>query len=371
MLVRIIFLLLIGTGYSHAQVIYSLSRQSLPRSLEETSGLIIVNDTLISHNDGGNPPMLYSLTKKGTLIDSVRLKGASNVDWEDISFDKGSIYISETGNNFQNRKDLRILTIRNNEITHVTRFKYARQKDFPSRDPHRDFDCEALLVRNDTAFLFSKTWSQPYHGKTWMYTFPLAGNEEKILQPVDSFYTQKSGLLDGSITSCDLSPGQKYMALTSCNYLYVFFHFKNNQFLQGNYAVFRYESTSQREAIAFETDSTFYVTDERWANLVGGNMYRYNLAPFMDGRIQYTVPEVKGFKMKANGKEKFKCELKWVSPGENVELYVFDTWGNIIQSQTLNRSAVDTYSADVIITSGIPAYVHVYGRKKLLHSQRW
>lgn len=364
-------LLFLFSAFAQAQIIHALTKVKLPERIIESSGLAIQNGDLLTHNDGGSGPVIYRINKKGFLIDSTYIKSTYNFDWEDISFDKRQLYIAETGNNLQSRKDLAIYTLNENAVlVKTTRFWYARQKTFPPAESNRDFDCEALLVRNDTAYIFSKTWSKPYKGISYQYEFPVTADSVFSLNPVDSFATGKNNYLEGSITGCDLSPGRKYFALTSCNYLYVFFDFEKNNFLQGNYAVFRYESTAQREAIAFETDSTFYVTDERWANMVGGNLYSFNLAPYLDGRISYTAPEITAVKSKKNGKQGFILDVETDISTDTLTVKFFNKNGDLISARNIIRKE-GKFSQSMAPLPISDAYIRIYDKKRLVYCHQW
>ncbi|MFI5203411.1 MAG: hypothetical protein ACHQF2_02855, partial [Flavobacteriales bacterium] len=266
-------------------------------------------------------------------------------------------------------------------LVKTTRFWYARQKSYPPAESNRDFDCEALLVRNDTAYLFTKTWSKPYKGISYQYVLPVTADSVFSLHPVDSFATGKNNYLEGSITGCDLSPGRKYFALTSCNYLYVFFDFEKNNFLQGNYAVFRYETTSQREAIAFDTDSTFYVTDERWANLVGGYLYSFNLEPFLDGRIEYAVPDLdeviirrsdtKYWKILVQGRRYEDNDKEMRLPNaDSLKIELLDNSRKMVYQGFVNRVSMGSFMGDIDKINPEPVFVRVYDKKQLIYSGR-
>src|SRR3954447_5690133 len=51
------------------------------------------------HNDSGNPPALFAVTREGRLVREYAV-AAPNVDWEDIAIDDaGHLYLGEIGNN--------------------------------------------------------------------------------------------------------------------------------------------------------------------------------------------------------------------------------------------------------------------------------
>ena len=58
---------------------------TLQDSVDETSGLINLDGTLITHNDSGGQPVLYELDSvSGNVTRSVTIENATNTDWEDI-----------------------------------------------------------------------------------------------------------------------------------------------------------------------------------------------------------------------------------------------------------------------------------------------
>jgi len=51
------------------------------------------------HNDSGNPPILYAITRAGRILGAHRI-AAANLDWEDIAVDgRGRLYIGDIGSN--------------------------------------------------------------------------------------------------------------------------------------------------------------------------------------------------------------------------------------------------------------------------------
>ena len=81
----------------------------LPKKINETSGLEYFDGQLITHNDSGDDPLLYGFSKTGALLETYVVEDAENHDWEDIAMDDRYLYISDSGNNFGNRKNLKII----------------------------------------------------------------------------------------------------------------------------------------------------------------------------------------------------------------------------------------------------------------------
>ena len=81
---------------------------NLSKLLHETSGLEILEDYFITHNDSGNDPALYYLNKKGKIIQKRLLEGHTNIDWEAITKEEAYFNVADMGNTYEPRKDLKI-----------------------------------------------------------------------------------------------------------------------------------------------------------------------------------------------------------------------------------------------------------------------
>ena len=80
--------------------------------VNENSGLIFLNNNLITFNDSGGNNSLYEIDiVNGEVIRTVDIINATNYDWEDITTDFTLIYIGDFGNNYGNRQDLLIYKI--------------------------------------------------------------------------------------------------------------------------------------------------------------------------------------------------------------------------------------------------------------------
>ena len=79
------------------QQVFVLS--ALQDSIKETSGLIYLNQKLITHNDSEGRPALYELDSiTGNVTRTVAVTNATNIDWEDIDYDSTYLYIGDFGN---------------------------------------------------------------------------------------------------------------------------------------------------------------------------------------------------------------------------------------------------------------------------------
>ena len=149
----------------------------LPDVLSETSGLEFYNNLFWSFNDSGGKPELYSFPNKSLQqISTTQILNAENIDWEDISQDENSLYIADTGNNYGRRDTLTIYRIPKNELSEnklspdaEIKVVYEEKTQVFSRKSRSPFDCEALVYKNDSLFLFTKNWSNE---SSWIYKFP-------------------------------------------------------------------------------------------------------------------------------------------------------------------------------------------------------
>ena len=168
---RIILLLFLFTVTFAAisQTVHVTEQTDLSGDVNESSGLLLLEDRLITHNDSGDDPTLYELnTENGTVIRTVTVANASSVDWEDICADETYIYIGDFGNNSGSREDLAIfrvaiddyLTTSNDTVFADTiAFNYADQTSFDPAPLATNYDAEAMIAYNDSIYLFTKNWS--------------------------------------------------------------------------------------------------------------------------------------------------------------------------------------------------------------------
>jgi hypothetical protein len=83
--------------------------------LVEISGLAasrVHPDVLWAINDGGNPARLYALDRRGGVIARFEVKGARNIDWEDLAgFEMDGrhyLLVADTGDNGGRRKEFQL-----------------------------------------------------------------------------------------------------------------------------------------------------------------------------------------------------------------------------------------------------------------------
>ena len=136
--------------------------------ITESSGLINIQNQLVSHNDSGGDNEIYIINKEnGSIQSELTVLNSLNIDWEDISIDSNYIYIGDFGNNYGNRDDLVIYKVTiptsilsNNQLTEVSQisFNYDNQTNLNSAQFNTNFDAEALISYNNKLYIFTKNW---------------------------------------------------------------------------------------------------------------------------------------------------------------------------------------------------------------------
>lgn len=185
--------------------------------VDESSGLARsrkVPGRFWTHNDSGGAPRLYAMDADGKPVGNpVRIKGARNVDWEDIAVDdRGQIWIADTGNNRNRRKDLRLLVVEEPgeeipdalPVLKTIAIAYPDQHAFPPEK--MNFDCEALVVRDGVPYLLTKHRSD-LDSKLYRVEEREDGDHHVIL--VDRLPNL------GMVTGADLHPDGKRLAVVT------------------------------------------------------------------------------------------------------------------------------------------------------------
>jgi hypothetical protein len=226
---------------------------TLPQVANESSGLAKASDsTFYTHNDSGGENELFEIDKKGKLINTLKVHGAKNKDWEELAEDdKGNIYIGDFGNNSQKRKDLVIYKVKDG-ISDEIEFKYKDQKDFPA--DKKNFDCEAFFWFNGELHLFSKG-KEPKELITKHYVIPDEPGKYSI-KPKEEL------ILKETVTAADISPDKSMFALLTYGKV-LFFGIENQQINFDHPLGCLKTKRKQTEAILFISNSEIIFSNEQ------------------------------------------------------------------------------------------------------------
>ncbi len=252
----------------------------LPKIINETSGLEILNEVFITHNDSGGEPSLYFFNLNGEIINSKKLEEESfwkiyNNDWEDITADEDYIYIADTGNNFGNRGNLNIIKVKTNDfsIEGKINFTYKDQEEFfywIPKTKHK-YDAEALFLIEDKIAILSKDRSNLF---TDLYLIDKESNSKQVLESKITYD------VNSLITGGDYNEELSLLALVSYNskgsqYLILFENFKLENLAEKKFKKIKIPiERAQIEAIKIIDNKTFWITSEDEGI---GNPYMYKL----------------------------------------------------------------------------------------------
>ena len=249
----------------------------LPKIINETSGLEILNDVFVTHNDSGGEPSLYFFNISGEIINSIKIEKENfleiyNNDWEDITADEDYLYIADTGNNFGTRDNLNIIKVKISDFSIDDKIDifYSDQESFFPSSKHK-YDAEALLIIEDKIALFSKDRDSL---NTDLYLIDDTVKEKQELSSVANFN------VNSLITGGDYDSDTGILALVSYSsrgeqYLILFEDFnidnpRNNSYKKYSIPIER----AQIEAVKIISEKLFWVTSEDEGI---GNPYMYKL----------------------------------------------------------------------------------------------
>ncbi len=261
--------LILGLSTATAQTLVPTLLTPLNTALNETSGLLMINGHLWTHLDSGNPSELYEIdTTTGDVFRTVSISNASNIDWEEIASDANWVYVGDFGNNSGSRTDLRVYRFSLAELSDpaattvevdTIAFSYADQIDFTPANNATNWDCEAMIVVDDSLFLFTKNWK---NGECYSYSLSAAPGEH-LAQRRDTLATQ--GMVTGA--SYDANNG----GIVLCGYtsilspfVWQLWGYPDHEFFNG-VAVRRQVQLAfgQVEGIAWSGPGTAYLSNER------------------------------------------------------------------------------------------------------------
>jgi hypothetical protein len=328
----------------------------LPPILHESSGLVVQSaNRFWTLNDSGNEAALYQFDSTGRILHVVKLAGASNKDWEELSTDSiGNFYVGDIGNNDETRGALTFYKIQKNDVLNATDsistvnavkipFRYADQTAFPPPQSQLYFDAEAFLVWSDSLLVFTKDFdTNPYLGKTHIYGVKnQTGLSEQAAPRLDAFATDNSWKYKGAIVAAAMSPDRSKVVLMSYQKLWLFTNFTGKQFWKGQVREmsFGLDDFAQREAVAFSDNCRIYMTSEK--NVVngitiGGNLSTLNLCDYLrtkNADIVTNAPRIRAFPTPSVSEVFLELEAPF---SENLVVNVYNSSGMSILTKKIN-----------------------------------
>lgn len=258
----------------------------LPYEVSESSGLIYWRNAYWTHNDSGGENVLYRLDSiTGKIVQKITVEGATNIDWEEIDQDEQFIYIGDFGNNAGNRKNLLIYKIDKATIpdsidasvsSEIIHYRYGDQENFDIRYGQHDFDCEAMIVFNDSLYLFTKNWANL---SSRLYALPKIPGDYTIY-PLDEYG------VDGLVTGASIDYDNGIIVL--CGYknynpfVLIINNFTRNDFFSGNKRRIDLKDLkgTQTEGIAYSGNYDFVISSEKTV-VAPPRLFRFNVKEFL------------------------------------------------------------------------------------------
>lgn len=282
--------------YTNANISPS-SSTPLNATLNENSGLILWDNELWTHNDGGNSTDIYNIDVTDLAnFTTTNLTGLTNIDWEDIAQDENYIYIGDFGNNASgDRTDLVIYKIEKNSlqaenpIIDEINFSYEDQTipATPLASNTTNFDCEAMIVTDTGIYLFTKEWTSQ---QTTVYSLPKTPGTHSAVN-------QGSYDVNGLITGATYVDGKQLVVLSGYSdilqpFVYLLYDFTGNNFFNGNKRKVNLNLPfHQVEGITSEDGVNYYASNERFASFITiqAQIHKINLTPYLFKYLEYVT----------------------------------------------------------------------------------
>ncbi len=302
----LLFIFVFTTSFSQNLI---SEKFSLPKQVNETSGLLYLNGKLVTFNDSGNTAKLFEIdTIIGKISRTIDINNAKNVDWEDITQDDSYIYIADIGNNYGSRKNLKIYRISKEDYlnadevdTEIIELSYNNQTKFNSRK-RNNFDAESLIIIKDQLVIFTKNRGNL---NTSIYTIPKEIGTQK------ASYSHSYNV-EGLITGATLNKETNRIVL--CGYsdglspfIVVLDSHNTDSFVRIDLTPF-IGLANQIEGIIHVNNEGYYLSREQVKKKIGG--YSINVPPklfFVDlNQIDLHQNEVNDFIKIITSSEKIK-----------------------------------------------------------------
>jgi hypothetical protein len=226
-------------------------------AISESSGLVKSVEwpgVFWTHNDSGDTPRIFAIKGDGNNVrigppgdEGILVRGAENVDWEDITRDdRGHLIIGDIGNNLAHRPTVTLYRVKEPDPVrdHETDPAEKTLAYFPDRHT-RAFNSEALFWARGRIYLLTKTHGGINTGLYRLDTTDDPGNKARLT---------RVGAFDfgAPVTAADISPDGRWLAVLTYGAIWLFEGPQGtDNYLGGKRSSFHFD-IRQCEAICFD-----------------------------------------------------------------------------------------------------------------------
>jgi hypothetical protein len=243
------------------------------KRLDESSGVIESRrhpGVFWTHNDSGDAAWLYTTDSTGADLGRLFIRGARNVDWEDISFGRcpksagGCIYIGDIGDNNARRPWIKIYIVPEPEPP-TSAGDTLRAADpeatIELRYPDHPHDAEALAISDSTLILVTKDRTGP----ATLFTASTVGPASQTLTLVTTLQMEASFWRGRVATGAALSNGGRVLAIRTYVSLHLFMVDRSFAPMTGPTGLVLPVIESQGEGVTFDHLGRIVLTSEEGA----------------------------------------------------------------------------------------------------------
>nr|MDQ3081477.1 hypothetical protein [Gemmatimonadota bacterium] len=174
-----------------------------------------------THNDAGNPPIIYAVSSRGAPLAQVRVNGVSSEDWEDIEAGPcdgaNCLFIADIGDNEAKRSSISVYQV---TAPSAGASAVSPSRTMKARYPGGARDAEAMFVHAGDIYLVTKGRNGPIE----LYKWPKAaadGGGVVTLEKIRGVLSAPRSA-DDRITSASASPDGKWVAIRSYRTIYFY-----------------------------------------------------------------------------------------------------------------------------------------------------
>jgi hypothetical protein len=247
--------------------------------IDESSGLAASREYsrqgwLVTHNDSGGKPEIFYVNQSGETVARVLLRGAQNLDWEDIAISGGWIYVSDSGDNLRRRKNIVIYRLREPQLD-PQKLDQSLEADCEKmilQFPDGARDCETLMATKSGELIFVSKLTFPFKASEtsgfYKTPAPFQNSKTQTLQKIGAYAFSGPTMFSYLTTGGDLAPDESRFVVRTYTHAFEWKlpSDKNWKTVAWSTPGHKWElpPTQQGEAICYSADDArYYISSEK------------------------------------------------------------------------------------------------------------